>query len=368
MTNFKGHRPVIKIFMGRMSPFHKGHEAVLLKALSSSDLTICLLGSANLAVNSKNPFSYEHRAQILRNWAANDTNRDRFKNKLVIRPMRDHHSDEKWADSVRSTVYEVVRSLSTSGVVSQEELLRDYDFVIVGSDRDDSTWYLHAFPEWRQDLMSDPNHDYDLSATQVRMVLFEGDVAFIKDKLPTETFEFLNRFKTSALFYTLKEEHEFVKKYKAVYKDLPYPPIFSTVDAVVIHSGHVLLVKRKSYPGKGLLALPGGFVNQSERLVDAAVRELKEETLIPLSEETLKRAVTSKEIFDNPTRSLRGRTITTAFLFELRKTGPLPEVKGSDDAESAFWMPVQTALTTDGILYEDHQSIIETMVDRLGRN
>ena len=216
--------------------------------------------------------------------------------------------------------------------------------------------------------MKDPNHDYDLSATQVRMALFEGDLKSIESKVPASTYKFLGAFQTSPLFHELKQEYEFVKEYKKPFQSLPYPPIFSTVDAVVIHSGHVLLVRRKSYPGKGLLALPGGFVNQDERLIDAAVRELIEETSFPLSVETLKRSITSKEIFDNPTRSLRGRTITTAFLFELRKTGPLPEVKGADDAEDAFWMPIQTVLNTDGLLYEDHQSIVETMVDRLDRN
>lgn len=52
--------------------------------------------------------------------------------------------------------------------------------------------------------------------------------------------------------------------------------------AVVIPSSEqqssVLLVTRSIEPGKGLLALPGGFLNYAEAPRDAAVRETTEET------------------------------------------------------------------------------------------
>ena len=57
---------------------------------------------------------------------------------------------------------------------------------------------------------------------------------------------------------------EFYKDYKAQFSMLPYPPVFVTGDAVVTCAGHLLVVERGGMPGKGLWALPGGFINQKE--------------------------------------------------------------------------------------------------------
>jgi 4-nitrophenyl phosphatase len=50
------------------------------------------------------------------------------------------------------------------------------------------------------------------------------------------------------------------------------------VGAVVIHEGHVLLVKRGKPPSEGLWAIPGGSVELGETLQTAAEREIFEET------------------------------------------------------------------------------------------
>jgi bifunctional NMN adenylyltransferase/nudix hydrolase len=60
-----------------------------------------------------------------------------------------------------------------------------------------------------------------------------------------------------ARFAQLKAEAEFIAGYRKAWS-APYPVTFVTVDAVVVHSGHLLLVRRRSEPGRGLWALPGG--------------------------------------------------------------------------------------------------------------
>ena len=50
------------------------------------------------------------------------------------------------------------------------------------------------------------------------------------------------------------------------------------VGALVLRSGEILLVKRKYPPGRGLWSIPGGHVNLGEGILEAAVRELEEET------------------------------------------------------------------------------------------
>ncbi len=145
----------------------------------------------------------------------------------------------------------------------------------------------------------------------------------------------------------------------SAWSNAPYPPIFVTVDAIVIQSGHVLLVERKAYPGKGLQALPGGFIRGDESLPAACIRELREETQLKVPGPVLKGSIRARRVFDAPFRSQRGRTITHGFLIELAPAPQLPKVKGGDDARHAFWLPL--AELAPEMLFEDHYHIIQAM-------
>lgn len=50
------------------------------------------------------------------------------------------------------------------------------------------------------------------------------------------------------------------------------------VGAVATMADHILLVRRANDPGRGLWSVPGGRVEWGETLVEAVVRELREET------------------------------------------------------------------------------------------
>ena len=142
--------------------------------------------------------------------------------------------------------------------------------------------------------------DERLPATEVRNGLFESIGASnsdIYELIPETTTKFLRKFINTQEYTDLLHEYEFIKKYRKAWEAAPYAPTFLTVDSVVVQSGHVLVVERAAQPGKGLWALPGGFVEQDEKLVDAAVRELCEETRIGLSKAQLYGSILSKEIF-----------------------------------------------------------------------
>lgn len=143
-------------------------------------------------------------------------------------------------------------------------------------------------------------------------------------------------------------EEQYLENYKALWASSPFPPVFVTVDAVVISEGRVLLVKRKGHPGMGKWALPGGFINPDETLLAAVYRELEEETGLDIGDLSMEKV----EVFDNPYRSKRGRTITHAFYFYLERCAP---VKAGDDAGEVRWV----YLSELEDLYEDHQEIIE---------
>jgi 8-oxo-dGTP diphosphatase len=56
------------------------------------------------------------------------------------------------------------------------------------------------------------------------------------------------------------------------------PRIYVGAGALVHKGGRLLLVKRNESPSKGIWSFPGGAVELGETTVEAAVREIKEET------------------------------------------------------------------------------------------
>ena len=157
-----------------------------------------------------------------------------------------------------------------------------------------------------------------------------------------------------------------MKEYLAQFSQKPYPRNFTTADAVVIQSGHVLLVRRGEMPGHGLWALPGGHIRDDETFRQAAIRELCEETMLgdSVDPELLPALERGEKLLDNPYRSIRKRTISVAYLFDLTLLGMtgLPQVRGADDASedkggAARWWPLNE-ITRD-MMFEDHFMVIE---------
>lgn len=221
--------------------------------------------------------------------------------------------------------------------------------------------YLNNFPQW--DFVEAKKVKLH-AVTDVRESYFKFGIIPRTDYIPEGTAQFLLGWIKTDHYHNIINEFSFNEEYKKQYAGLKHPPIFTTVDAVVIKSGHVLLVKRRSHPGKGLLALPGGFLKYNETLVDAVIRELKEETKLKVPPAVLRGSLKYHREFDNPGRSLRGRTVTHAYLF-LLNNGPLDKVKGSDDAGKAFWLPLHEALQQEEEYFEDHHMILTHLFSKI---
>ncbi|MEU0001816.1 NUDIX hydrolase [Streptomyces microflavus] len=106
-----------------------------------------------------------------------------------------------------------------------------------------------------------------------------------------------------------------------------------TADIVLLTDDHVLLIERRWNPYAGSWALPGGHVDAGEASLQAAVRELKEETGITVLAKDLRQV----GAFDAPGRDPRGRYVTVAY------TATLPEPVTPtplDDAADARWWPI----------------------------
>ncbi len=114
-----------------------------------------------------------------------------------------------------------------------------------------------------------------------------------------------------------------------------YPRPALTVDVVLTtreDRPRVLLIKRKSDPFAKTWALPGGFVDEGEKLADAARRELKEETGLVV--EALEQLYTAGD----PGRDPRGWTVSVAFL--ARGDAKKLKAKAADDAAEVGWFPL----------------------------
>jgi len=72
-----------------------------------------------------------------------------------------------------------------------------------------------------------------------------------------------------------ENERMYCRQCDTIYYDNPIP----SVAVVAINGkGQLLLVKRKVEPKKGFWALPGGFMDDGESAIQAALREMQEET------------------------------------------------------------------------------------------
>jgi bifunctional NMN adenylyltransferase/nudix hydrolase len=339
MSNIKPYGTLVLI--GRFQPLHNAHLEIIKRATALTDQLVIICGSAKQPRTYKNPFTFDERNRMIKAAAGS------LALSIYIEPNIDTiYNDQAWAVRVQGIVSKYVCLGTKTG--------------IIGHKKDESSFYLDMFPQW--DYV-DVEKIEPLSAVNIRDLYFRRDVnmKFIQGVVPASTFDFLTKFKDTPEYEQIIREREFIEGYKRQYASLPYAPVFVTTDAVVICSGHVLMIKRRSEPGRGLWALPGGFLNaETDISVEACMlRELKEETGIKVPVPVLKGSIQSNRVFDAIGRSTRGRTITHAFKIVL-PDGELPKVKGMDDAEKARWVPIGEL--DSSVCYEDHYEILQHFV------
>jgi bifunctional NMN adenylyltransferase/nudix hydrolase len=375
------------VYIGRFRPAHTAHIQTVERAcLLARKRVIILVGSANQPRTTKNPWKWDEVSDMI--YASLS---DAAKQKVTILPLRDIiYNENKWNESVQ----EIVASVVDVGD----------NVKLIGHSKDETSYYLNAFPQWGDPI--EIENIEDLHATDIRNAMFKNEDfdSTIGRYLPKGIHDYIKSFMLTEEYEKLVEEYEFdvrhermwdtdlmldyfleqekrnpkwegswdvveavVNTLRGAYRVAPYKPTFNTTDAVVVKSGHVLLVRRKHAPGKGLYAIPGGYLNPSEWSLDGAIRELKEETKIKEPPALLKSNARLNHVFEHPKRSIRGRIITRAYIIELPPNGPLPKVTAADDAKAAVWVPLSVFKKMEDQMFEDHFHIINTMIDKLSK-
>jgi 8-oxo-dGTP diphosphatase len=138
--------------------------------------------------------------------------------------------------------------------------------------------------------------------------------------------------------------------------DFPRPGL--TADCVVFGLAddgplQVLLIERAKYPFEGSWAVPGGFVDEGETPLEAAQRELEEET--GLADLPMNQFHT----FGKPGRDPRGWVVTVAHWTVVRTDQVHP--RAGDDAAKARWFSVNELPP----LAFDHDEMLERATEAL---
>jgi bifunctional NMN adenylyltransferase/nudix hydrolase len=337
----------VAIIIGRWQILQRGHGTLLNAALAAAPQVIVVIGSSWRSRDARNPFTWQERQQ---QFEAVLSPADRAR--VTFLPMRDYFDDERWAEALRAGVARLTP--------------REKRITLVGFKKDHTSQYLDIFPGW---TLLEVAPEYDINSTDLRAIYFEMEqdmpaaLAMIGSYVEPGVRAYLEAWSKLPAYRRCATEHRAVLNYRKKWG----APFSFTADAVVTASDHVLLIRRGGDIGNGLLALPGGFIEQNERSYAAAVRELAEETGYKPLPITLKKAYRGHAMFDHPLRTPRGRIITSAYHFDLGSVH-LPEVRGQDDAKEAHWVPIADLPTLEEQLFEDHACILDHFLGWLPRS
>jgi len=351
----------VKIVIARLEPVHLGHQSLFQAATTDCDMLIIVLGSAERPVDIKNPWTDHQRTAMVSAMLESDPtieNVDGKTNRCATYFVGVHDyfygdRDVRWLGEVRDKVNQVI---------GDEEC----EITLVGHHRDDSSYYLDKFPEWKQQEVDAGCGD--LNATSIRESIFEhGKIP--PNTLAPPTEKFIKHWMTTKAYENLRGDWFLARKIRRQDAKLNHRQSYCTADAVVFHQGCVLMIVRGKHPGKGLLALPGGYLEIEGKIdpvdrgtIDCAIRECKQETGLVLSLESCRCTPQFHGVFDHPNRSTRGRIISHAFKWVLTDPGDIP-VYGADDAAKALWVPLNEIPRKYHMIFEDHAEIIEMMRD-----
>ena len=175
------------VIIGRFQPYHFGHVKLVDHALEKHDHVVILIGSAGLPRTRKNPWTWNERADMI--IAAHPLDEYR----MSVLPIFDvPGDDEAWAERV-------------VGVVNGAAPVKS-EITLVGHRKDDTSFYLDLFPDWKLDeVESHGTRD----GTSIRKDYFETSGAFeskVEKDVPPSTLARMQQFIDSRTLDGLKAQ------------------------------------------------------------------------------------------------------------------------------------------------------------------
>ena len=334
------------VYIGRFQLPTLAHKAMINKALEQGEKVIIVIGSNNATPSLRNPFTTSERQEML---LACIEEKDH--ERIIFIPIEDSaYNFPAWVREIRYKVSNITEDESKIG--------------LLGHVKDCTSYYLKHFPEYEPIFIGSLYEG--LSSTDIRNTLYQGRdewVDYVPEKVSKWILDWLYTKKNKPRYENLVSEYKFIREYKAQWKSAPYAPTFITTDSVVICRGHILLIKRSGKLGNGKFALPGGFLEPNETILNGCIRELNEETSINIDSWLLQKSLIDMKHFDDPVRDPRGRTITFAHFFKLDLTY-LPKIEAADDAMKVSWFRLADLEDLKGRFFNDHYQIIKYFLNK----
>ena len=132
----------VAFYIGRFQRLNKAHLSNIKSGLELADHLILFLGSAN-KIDHKNPYSVEEREHMIRLCLTKEEN-----NRTSFIALNDMSSDEEWVQYIQHSLGEHKESA-----------------VLIGTDKDASSYYLKLFPNKIIELPVQNYGDIPVSST-----------------------------------------------------------------------------------------------------------------------------------------------------------------------------------------------------------
>jgi len=358
---------IINVVLGRFQLVHEGHLALIAKACENYSEVYILVGSADKSRDVCNPFTFEERYSMLVKLSDPSTfeqierlrkyglQKLELERKLIL-PIQDCDTDAEWIGCLQNTIQDIKKNNKDSQVnlitCKKDDKTANYIDLIKDAKIFDDVIEIEPYLENGKVISAkNKRKEYFTKIPSIVDYVGWGGYGYMCEN---DYLEMQKKYIEAGL---ITEDDVYYANYQEEVKQ--YPRIEHTADIAIFHGNNVLLIKRGKAPGKGLYALPGGFVNQNETLKECALRELKEETGLVIDNPMHMRLVGN---FDNPNRSRRSRVITTLYevlLLNLQKDYDINAVKAGDDASSVEWINAEDALKMDkSAFFEDHYDML----------
>lgn len=148
------------VICGRFQPIHKGHEAIIRKALKLSEKVGLYIGSANKYNEKDNPLHYLVRKSLIYNIFEKEIREGR----LIIKPLKDrpkskYANDKSWGKYYLKNIH------------------KDFgnpDLFVYGNDKVRSQWFTEEDLEGITEVIVD-RKSIDISGTQLRQYIVLDD-------------------------------------------------------------------------------------------------------------------------------------------------------------------------------------------------